>query len=104
MYYSDIATQHFFHEVQNKQIKLPHLTAMEIRVIKECCGDLNYGQIGKKIGKTQKSVEGCRDSLFKKLKVNSRASLVMFAVQFGFVPLEIVSAEDPNFLNKKTEK
>jgi DNA-binding NarL/FixJ family response regulator len=38
---------------------------------------------------TAKSVEGYRDSLFKKLNINSRASLVMFAIRFGIVPLEV---------------
>jgi len=100
-YFSDSTTRHFFNAVQNKQIKLPNLTAREIQVLNYCCGDLSYAQIAEKIGTTTRSVEGYRDSLFKKLKTNSRVSLALFAVQFGLVPLEINIFEDKNFLQKK---
>jgi two-component system, NarL family, invasion response regulator UvrY len=101
MYYSDVITRHFFNAVRDKEIKLPNLTGREIQVLNLCCGDLSYGQIAEKIGTTTRSVEGYRDSLFKKLNTNSRVSLAMFAVQFGLVPVEIYTSGDKNFLQKK---
>ena len=101
MYYSDVVTRHFFNSVKNKEIKIPNLTGREIQVLNLCCGDLSYAQIAEKIGTTTRSVEGYRDSLFKKLNTNSRVSLAMFAVQFGLVPVEIYTSEDKNFLQKK---
>ena len=101
MYYSDIVTRQFFNSVINKEIKIPNLTGREIQVLNNCCSDLSYAQIAEKIGTTTRSVEGYRDSLFKKLNTNSRVSLSMFAVQFGLVPVEIYTSEDKQFLQKK---
>jgi len=89
VYFSDVISSQFFHAVQNKEIKLPNFTAKEVEVLKYCCTDLSYAQIAEKMRTTSRSVEGYRDSLFKKLKVNSRVSLALYAVQFGYVPLEI---------------
>ncbi len=89
VYFSDVISSRFFHAIQNKEIKLPNFTAKEIEVLKYCCTDMSYAQIGEKMGTTSRSVEGYRDSLFKKLKVNSRVSLALYAVRFGYVPLEI---------------
>ncbi len=89
VYFSDVITSQFFYAVQNKEIKLPNFTAREIEVLKFCCTDLSYAKIAEKMRTTSRSVEGYRDSLFKKLKVNSRVSLALYAVQFGYVPLEI---------------
>lgn len=89
VYFSDVISSQFFHAVQNREIKLPNFTAKEIEVLKYCCTDLSYVKIAEKMRTTSRSVEGYRDSLFKKLKVNSRVSLALYAVQFGYVPLEI---------------
>jgi len=103
VYFSDSTARHFFNAVQNEEIKLPSLTAREMQVLHMCCSDLSYAQIAEKIGTTTRSVEGYRDSLFKKLKTGSRVSLAMFAVQFGLVPMEINTFEDKNFLQKKAQ-
>ncbi len=103
MYYSDMVTRNYFHAIMNKEIKLPNLTPMEVLVLKQCCSDLSYSQIAEQMNTTSRSVEGYRDSLFKKLNVNSRVSLAMFAVQFGIVPVDMYTSEQYDFLNKKTK-
>lgn len=104
MYYSDIATHQFFNRIHNKEIRLPNFTEKELQVLQYCPGDLSYSQIAEKMGTTTRSVEGFRDSLFKKLNTHSRISLALFAVQFGLVQLEINSTDDINILNKKHKK
>jgi DNA-binding NarL/FixJ family response regulator len=89
IYNSDIVANIAFDAIHSKKVKLPNFTDKEISVMKYSCSDLSYAQIAEKMNTTAKSVEGYRDSLFKKLNINSRASLVMFAIRFGIVPLEV---------------
>ena len=76
------------------------LTPAEILILENCCNDLTYEEIGKKLGLTTRSVEGHRDSIFRKLKINSRQSLALFAVKLGIVPLETATSDNRNFIEK----
>jgi DNA-binding NarL/FixJ family response regulator len=50
VYYSESTSRNFFHSVQNKDIKLPHLTEREIQVLKYTCdGDLSFTDIAKMV-------------------------------------------------------
>lgn len=49
------------------------------------CEELTYAQMAKKMSVSPRTVEGYRDSLFKKLGVNTRTALVMFAIRIGLV-------------------
>ncbi len=70
------------------RIKQPNFTEREILFLKHCCTDMTYIQIAQQMKCTAKSVEGYRDSLFRKLSVNSRVSLALFAVRSGFVTID----------------
>ena len=94
----------FFQAILGGDIKLASLTAKEIRVLKYSCSDLHFTQIAKKIGTTPRSVDGIRDSLHKKLNVNSRVGLAMFAVQVGLVTVEMNTSEDRKYLHKKQKQ
>lgn len=89
-YHSDMVSNQLIHAIKNKKIKLPHFTEKELQVLKYSCTDLSYAQIAQKMNTTSRSVEGYRDSLFKKLKVNSRVSLALYAVQSGITPMEVM--------------
>jgi len=89
VYNSDIMTYKFYKAVKNNETKLPEFTRNEIELLKYCCSDLSYDQIAQKLGTTMRSVDWFRNSLFKKLHVGSRSSLVMYAIQFGLVSLDI---------------
>ena len=92
MYYGNKASRNFVHAVQNREIKIPNLTEREMAVLKYVCSDLSYADIALKTQTTTRSVEGLRDSLFRKLNCNSRVGLAMFAIQFGLVPVEVNSS------------
>ncbi len=94
MYYNEAVARSYFQAMQNKDFKMPDLTATEISTLKYCCSDLSYAEIADKLGVTTRSVEGYRDGLFKKLQVSSRVGLAMFAVQFGIVTIEINTSEN----------
>lgn len=67
---------------------VPKLTAKEKICLNYCCTELSYSQIAKAMNCTLKSVEGYRDQLFKKFRVNSRISLVLYVLRTGIVQLD----------------
>ncbi len=87
-YFSEVVTRNYFRAIQEKKIKAIEFTDKELQVLKLSCSDLNYEEIAQKMNTTKRSVEGYRDSLFKKLNVNSRVSLVIFAIQYGIFPID----------------
>ncbi len=89
IYHSEVMTLKFFQAVIHKEVKLPLFTEHEVELLKHCCSDLSYVQIADKMGVTAKSVDWYRESLFKKLKVGSRSGLVMCAIRFGIIPMDI---------------
>lgn len=103
MYYSGNFTRQFVGDIKSKKVKPPKFTEGEALVLKYSCTDLSYSEIAGKLGTTTRSVEGYRDSLFKKLNVHNRVGLAMFAVQFGFAPIETYLTEDKNFLTTKIQ-
>ena len=60
-----------------------HLQALEL-----CFRDESYVELSKEVGMTMRAFEGNKDYLFKKLKVNSRSSLVLFAIKNGMIDLK----------------
>jgi two-component system invasion response regulator UvrY len=93
-YYSKVADSDKFASVNNKTLKPFNLTTSEIEFLKYSCSDLNYSEIATKMNTTTRSIEGYRDRLFSKLKVNSRVSLAMYAIKSGLVTIEAA-----NYLN-----
>lgn len=88
MYFSDSISRNFLHAVQNGRVQPPELTEREKQFLKYCCTDLSYQDVADKMQTSKKSIEGYRDRLFKKLNVNSRVGLTIFAIQHGFYLVE----------------
>lgn len=87
LYFSEVASSNLYHRLQHSNI-MPSLTEKEIQLLKYCHTDLTYKEIADKLNITERSVAGYRTSLFEKLGVNSRAGLVVCAIQMGLVPVE----------------
>jgi two-component system invasion response regulator UvrY len=94
IYYSEVFNNRLFMAVLNREMKLPNFTAKEEMVLKLCPSDLTYEEMAEKMHTTSRAVQGYRDSLFRKLEVNSRVMLALYAVQFGLVPLDIDQTKD----------
>lgn len=90
MYYSDFFVEKMAVVVKDKK-KEPRITERELQFMKHCISDLTYFQIASLMKTTQKSVEGYRDSLFRKLGVNSRVGLAVFAIKSGLVAIDTMS-------------
>ncbi|MCW3121406.1 MAG: DNA-binding response regulator [Flavipsychrobacter sp.] len=59
------------------------LTDRELDFLKLCCSELTYKEISEKMNCSARTVEGYRDTLFKKLDLKTRVGLVMYAIKSG---------------------
>lgn len=57
----------------------------EIQFMSLCCSDLYYDEIANIMEISPRTIDGYRDRCFRKLKIKSRAALVLFALQTGLV-------------------
>lgn len=62
---------------------IPPLTEKESIFLEMACTEMTYKEIADKMKLSQRTVEGYRDDLFKKLNVLSRVGLVVFAIRHG---------------------
>jgi two-component system, NarL family, invasion response regulator UvrY len=80
------------------------LTPKELQVLKYCATELPNSVIARKIGCTIKSLESHVTRLNKKLNVNGRIGLALYAVQCGLLPLEIDKQIPTNNVNSRSTK
>jgi len=92
-YYNDLITrkvmQSINHLVDEKN-PLPIFTRLserEIQFLKLACSEKTYQQIAKEMFVSERTVDGYRDTLFKKLDVSTRVGLVLFAIKNKLVEI-----------------
>jgi DNA-binding NarL/FixJ family response regulator len=61
------------------------ITEKEKIFLQHACSDLTYREIAALMFLSERTIDGYRESLFAKLKVNSRVGLAMEAIRRGFV-------------------
>ena len=71
------------HEVN----KLLNLSERELEFLKQACSEKSYAQIAKEMFVSERTVDGYRDALFKKLHVTTRVGLVMYAIKNRVIQL-----------------
>lgn len=101
-HYSASANSTIFYLVETKSLKLPSFSDIEMEFIKICCSPLSISQIAHKMKISVGSAEGTRDRIFGKLNIKTRAELVLFAIKYGFISIEINDAG--KLLIPKTKK
>ena len=76
------------HENTGKGLPLiSQLTDKEILFMQLACTEMTYKEIATAMQISPRTVDGYRDELFKKLNVESRVGLVLFAVKHGLYKL-----------------
>jgi DNA-binding NarL/FixJ family response regulator len=70
-------------EAGHKTSVISDLTEREVHFLKMSCTEMTYKEIAAEMELSPRTVEGYRDELFKKLDVQSRVGLVLFAVKHG---------------------
>ena len=63
------------------------LTANELIFLKLACSEKTYFEIAKEMILSERTIDGYRDSIFKKLNVTTRVGMALYAVKNGLVIL-----------------
>lgn len=61
------------------------LSTQEISFLRWACTDLTHKEIAVEMQVSPRTIDGYRDSLFRKLKVTSRVGIVIYAIRNGFI-------------------
>jgi DNA-binding NarL/FixJ family response regulator len=92
-YYNDLVSTKIVRSVNslissNSELNhLAKLTDRETQFLGLACSEKTYAQIAKEMFLSERTIDGYRDSLFKKLNVQSRVGLVLYAIRNGVVTL-----------------
>lgn len=63
------------------------LTEKELRFLGLACSDLTYKQIANQMYLSERTIDGYRESLFEKMKVQSRVGMVLEGLRTGLISL-----------------
>ena len=90
-YYNELLTrkviQSFHTAGTDNANALPRLTDREMEFLKHACSEKNYQQIAGDMFVSERTVDGYRESLFKKFNVTNRVGLVLYAIKNQLVQL-----------------
>jgi DNA-binding NarL/FixJ family response regulator len=72
------------HEDKGKEMSIVSaLTENELVFLQLVCTEMTHKEIAEKMKLSPRTIDGYRDELLKKLKVQSRIGLVIFAIKYG---------------------
>jgi DNA-binding NarL/FixJ family response regulator len=63
------------------------LTENELTFLKLACSEKTYFEIAKDMFLSERTIDGYRDAIFKKLNVTTRVGMALYAVKNGLVNL-----------------
>lgn len=90
-YYNEILTRKVMQSIHNGNSdtahSFPKLTDRETEFLKHACSEKNYQQIADEMFVSERTVDGYRESLFKKFNVTNRVGLVLYAIKNELVQL-----------------
>lgn len=92
-FYNELVSRKVIHSI-NKIVEdndevaaLQKLTDNEMTFLRLSCSEKTYQEIANEMFKSEKTIDGYRAELFKKLHVSSRVGMVMYAIKNGIVQL-----------------
>lgn len=93
-YYTDFITGKLLHGLQKDSVKdsiakqpLDELTDKEKEVLKLFCTEMTYKEIATQLGISSRTIENHKDALCKKLELNSRIGLAIYAIKNNLVKI-----------------
>lgn len=92
-YYNGLVTQKILQHINSafdnsKQLHaLLNLSEREVEFLNHVCSEKSYQQIAKEMFLAERTIDGYREALFKKLQVSSRVGLVLYAIKNNIVQL-----------------
>jgi DNA-binding NarL/FixJ family response regulator len=89
-YYNEMLTrkviQSIHHGASDSSL-FPKISDREMEFLKHACSEKNYQQIADEMFVSERTVDGYRESLFKKFNVSNRVGLVLYAIKNQLVQL-----------------
>lgn len=85
-YNADASNINFRRLLQSEKESVP-ISEKEKQFLQFACSDMTYKEIATAMFLSERTIDGYRESLFGKLKVQSRVGLAMEAIRRGLVPL-----------------
>jgi DNA-binding NarL/FixJ family response regulator len=78
-------------DTDERQKVLSHATERELEFLTLVCDEqeFTYEQIADKMGISRRTVDGYRESLFEKFNIKSKTGLVLFAIKYGVIKVDI---------------
>jgi DNA-binding NarL/FixJ family response regulator len=89
-YYNEILTRKVIQSIHHggsDSSLFPKITDREMEFLKQACSEKNYQQIADEMFVSERTVDGYRESLFKKFNVSNRVGLVLYAIKNQLVQL-----------------
>jgi DNA-binding NarL/FixJ family response regulator len=92
-FYNDLVTRKIMQSVNLLSDNKTHistfanLTERELSFLKLACSEKTYAEIAIEMFVGERTVDGYRDALFKKLNVSSRVGLAIYAIKNGLVKI-----------------
>jgi len=86
-YYNDLVSRkimqsvHLRVEDKSEQAIFARLSERELLFLRLACSEKTYAEIAKEMFVSDRTVDGYRDTLFRKLNISSRVGLVIYAVK-----------------------
>lgn len=84
-YYNELITRKVMQSIHDTGTEssggLVRLTDRELEFLKHACSEKNYQQIAGEMFVSERTVDGYRESLFKKFNVTNRVGLVLYAIK-----------------------
>ncbi len=71
----------------NDNLGKPAFSNQELGFLKLACSDLTYKQVAAQMHLAERTIDGYRESLFRKLKVQSRVGMALEAIRLNLVEL-----------------
>lgn len=90
-YYNEYVSRNTIREINNQKDQDPHyqifskLTDREKTFLRLACSEKTYNEIAGDMFVSERTVDGYRDSLFRKLRVSTRVGLALYAIKNGLV-------------------
>jgi|SRR5580658_3784041 DNA-binding NarL/FixJ family response regulator len=90
-YYNDLVSRkiiqsvHLFSEDPNHPEAPGRLSDRETLFLQLICSEKTYAEIAREMVVSERTVDGYRDGLFRKLHIGSRVGLVLYAIRNGIV-------------------
>lgn len=88
-YYSDIVTGRMLNILHDPDGKTNvDLNAKELQFLKFCSTELTYKEIADEMNLSARTIDGYRETLFRKLNITTRTGLAMYAIKAGIVHMK----------------